>query len=96
MTFCTDVMKNEKVFRIDDPQASRLRPWVKEAVELRLFGHFPRPEFATQPELRERIELDLLQGLPQRLAPVGLSIKGVDHVQFHCAAGSEVKRNAAS
>ncbi|MCA9106344.1 MAG: hypothetical protein KDA83_13010 [Planctomycetales bacterium] len=89
VTFCTDVMKNEKVFRIDD-LASRLRPWVKEAVEPIVWS-LSASEFATQPELRERIELDLLQGLPERLARLGLSIRGVDHVQFHCAAQAQIQ-----
>ncbi len=79
MEFYSNVMKGKRIVSVDSI-AIDLANWVQQTIEPLALSSTAN-ELSSNPEARERIELDLRQTLPTRLARKGLTLVDIEHIQ---------------
>ncbi|MBL8890263.1 MAG: hypothetical protein JNL67_09800 [Planctomycetaceae bacterium] len=88
--FYINVVKGRSLVLVDEI-ANNLAGWVQETIAP-IVLRSRADELYGNPEIRERVELDLRQALQNRLARLGLVLVGVDHLRIDSHVDSEIRR----
>lgn len=88
--FYTNVMKGRPLVMVDEI-ADITAAWIQETIAPVVL-HSRADELYGNPEIRERVELDLRQALQSRLARLGLVLIGLDHLRIDSHVDSEIRR----